>query len=1108
MAELVIQTRVTPPRNPVNIIRRERLSNLMRENLDKSLILICGPAGYGKTTLVSDFLSDKREFAWFSASKDINNPYTFFYYLTYALKRINKEFGASTLQIIDTVKQEERRFQNLSDAIEEIAGTFINDCQQHFTSEIYFVIDDLHNINNSEWLRTSFNKLFENMPQNFHLIITSRVIPEFNLPKLSARRSLFQIKSNDLNFTIEEITNLLKNIYSLNYSDDDIKFLGNKLGGWITGIHLIIQAYGGHFNKAKFQPDDVPENIFDFFANEIFENLENSAREFLLNTALLESLDPLVCDHILGITTSRKMINELLNKNIFIQPINLDDNPPQNTSTVKHYSYQDLFRKFLVSKLGELKSKEEVNSLLKKFHRYYLDINDIESAINYGLLAGEYKLAVPLIVKHFQKYFDEGKFENLWKWFDALPNNTEIEMPKLLLYKSKLFKFYLGDLEKALQYIEKAIEQIEEQNEKELTIDCYIAKADILLDFGKNKEVIQDLSKLAEVQTTPENRAKILYTLGYSHFMNSDYNKSLDFLNKALEICSEHDFKEIQLDIFTVMGYIYINRGEYIKGTFYYEKIVERSNNLFKKFVSLCNLVLVCSRSGKYEKARDYIAAAEELFRRFTTPIFEGAFLLANLSLRYDVGDFEESLELLEKINTIARKLDRKGLTYLSYELMAETYYYLGKPAKSSEYLDLSKKYFDEHNKFDMLHHSCSEAMLRKKARQLEGVDKILIEAYSFYKDNMFEENRVKMGFHLADYYQLANMPETALQYLREALTIGVEKEYISFFERQVLDSRNLFDLAIENKIEKAFIKAIIESLIDRKNYEWLSDECRQRISRKTEELYDIKMVCFGGLEFKVRGRNIPEEKWIRKKRKLILAYLLLNPNVTLTKDKIINMFYPDTPLDTADNIFHQTISNIRGALKFKTDELVKNTKEKKGSGKDKKEKQTAFSPQLILYEDKVLKLNPDYIYMADVLEFNQLYNSFKVTGISIEKKIDFGKKAFELYKGELLAGYYDQWCEDLRQDYLNKFIRLSEDLIEYLKSRENLEEVILYSDKLLKADKLNEKAYLNIIESNVKMNNASRAKERFSQMLRTFESELGETPAIETMERVKKILP
>jgi DNA-binding SARP family transcriptional activator len=115
--------------------------------------------------------------------------------------------------------------------------------------------------------------------------------------------------------------------------------------------------------------------------------------------------------------------------------------------------------------------------------------------------------------------------------------------------------------------------------------------------------------------------------------------------------------------------------------------------------------------------------------------------------------------------------------------------------------------------------------------------------------------------------------------------------------------------------------------------------------------------------------------------------------------------------------------------------------------------------------------------------------------------------RAVELYKGELLAGYYDQWCEDLRQEYQNRFIRLCEDLIESLKSKKNYEEVIYYCDKLLKTDKLNEKAYLNIIESHVMLDSINRARDKFSQMLKIFDTELGEKPSKDTMEKIKTIL-
>ncbi|MGH2575714.1 MAG: BTAD domain-containing putative transcriptional regulator, partial [Ignavibacteria bacterium] len=1026
-------------------------------------------------------------------------------YMTHALKKINNNFGGTTLQFIESAKQEETRFQGLGNVIREIVGTFINDFYNNFKKDVFLVIDDLHNIKNTEWLKLTFNKLIDNFPENLHLLITSRELPDFNLTKLSAKRNIFQIQSYDLNFTHEEIADLLENIYTIAYNADDVYYLEDKLGGWITGIHLVIQAYGKNFGKAKFQSQNIPENIFIFFANEIFENLEEKTQEFLLNTALLDFIDPGICDSLLGINESSNIISDLLSKNIFIQPTT---DMADNSKFPNSYTYQNLFKKFLLTKLFELKSKEEIKIILKRFCQYHLSINDLENAINYSLLAEDYTTATPLIIDNFQKIFNEGKFESLWKWLDSIKENIITNIPQLLYFKGLLYKYYSGNLDKSLEHLQKAITLLEKQNEKKFLINCYISKAEVLINLGKTDEVLKDLTRLIKVNTTPENKAKLNYFLGYAYFINSEYEKSLELLNTSLEICEEEKLKDIPTDIFNVLGNIYINRGEYIKATYYYEKVVEKSTNVYKKFVTICNLVLVLSRSGKYEKAKTFLNQAEELLKRFSTPIFQTAYLLAKYDLHFGASDYEEGIKILEKVNEIAKKINRKDHIYLSYELLAETYYYMDKLNKSNEYYELAKNYIDEGNKLDKLGIEVEQALLQKKIKLNDGIGTVLLKAYNEYDLNMFLESKVKVGFHLADYYLKINFNESSIKYLEECLNISAEKEYVSFLERELFDSRKPFDFAINNKIQKGFIKTITESLLDRKNFNWLSNECLQRVSNQIDNLFDINMNCFGGLEFKVRGKVIPEEKWIRKKRKLILAYLLLFPNNPLTKDKIIDLFYPETPLESADNIFHQTISNIRNALRNDTTvSKSKSPSTKKSQPVEDKTILTSANPSFALYEDKILKLNPDYVYKVDAIEFNKLYKSANSAETKADKKIEYAKKATELYKGELLAGYYEPWCEDLRQEYSNKFINLCEEIIEVLKKKKLYEEVIIYSEKLIQADKLNEDAYLNIIEAYTRLNNINRAKDKFAQMLKTYEEELDEKPAKEILEKIKAIL-
>ncbi|MGH2575677.1 MAG: hypothetical protein ACRDFC_08280, partial [Ignavibacteria bacterium] len=313
MSEIIIQKRITPPESAPNVIQRERLINLLNENINKSLILICSPAGYGKTTFVQNYLSNqKSKFTWYHVSYGTNDFYTFFSYLVYSLKRINNQFGKTTIQILEVNRHSYQMSKEFKSIAVEVIGTFVNEFQQLFNEDVIIVIDDLHNLEDSEWLRSAFNILLDNIPDNMHMIITSRQIPNFNLAYLSAKRKLLKIEMNDLNFSRDEIGMLLQNIYSISYSAKDIDLLETKLSGWITGIHLILQAYGKEFSKIKLERLKIPENIFNFFANEIFKKLSSEVQSFLLSTAPLDNFDEGICNWMLGIKNSNIILDELL----------------------------------------------------------------------------------------------------------------------------------------------------------------------------------------------------------------------------------------------------------------------------------------------------------------------------------------------------------------------------------------------------------------------------------------------------------------------------------------------------------------------------------------------------------------------------------------------------------------------------------------------------------------------------------------------------------------------------------------------------------------------------------------------------------------------------
>src|SRR5205085_6373333 len=180
-------------------------------------------------------------YSWLNVSSDMDNLFTFFSYLSYSLQKIQKDFGRNTLQIIESVRLKEPP-GNIPEDCETILGTLINEFCANFKNETVIVIDDLHNIDfekNEEWIKESFRFLFENIPDNLHIVIISREYPVFSMARLSAKRKMYEMRTEELGFSENEAAELLEKIYAYKYNSESLAFLTENFGGWITGIHLI-----------------------------------------------------------------------------------------------------------------------------------------------------------------------------------------------------------------------------------------------------------------------------------------------------------------------------------------------------------------------------------------------------------------------------------------------------------------------------------------------------------------------------------------------------------------------------------------------------------------------------------------------------------------------------------------------------------------------------------------------------------------------------------------------------------------------------------------------------------------------------------------------------
>lgn len=1077
MSEILIQSKITTPQLHDKIVHRERLTSLLNENKNKNLIIVCAPAGFGKTTLVLDYLSlQKSIHAWFSIPhRGIEDPSAFFEYLIVSLKNIIKEFGNTT---IDVMKMYTQSPQMSKELVYACTASLVNEFAEYFKDDITLVIDDLHYITtekSQKWLKEFLIEILENIPSNLHLILVTRIMPDLTLTQFKAKRNILIIEESHLNFDEEETAALLNEVYKYKHDINDLKLLDENTKGWITGLHLLLQAYGEDFNKVKYEGKLDKEIIYDFFAKEIFDNLSPELQEFMMVTSLMESFDEELANSVLGIDNSRTLLTELFLRNLFIHEIHTIGN-----DKTLSYGYHALFRKFLNRRLRTSRIEVEINRLMEEIGDSYLKLGDEVSAIDYFLEAEKFDRAVKSIIKNFQHLYDSGKYDILWKWFNSIPEKIIYENSDLSYFIGYLYLYTNTDYEKSLHYINKALEKYTFENDEHSIVWCYHVKTHILVNTGKAEQAFSELENLLNTCSKPRDVTQIYTTLSVFYCHARHFEKAEATLEKAVKYCDDNKLDQETREILNkAFASLYFHTKHFEKAIFYYKKDLNNEHIYYNIIMFNCNIATAYLEMGDYANSIQYYNAALKLMEKSYSSELLVFVVSQRALLLQTIGDFEESSRLLEKVYPQAEmNNDIVSLWYYS-DYLSMNYYLSDDADKCLKYLNLnrtfSEKLGNEYYRKTFLEREAHYYTKYEPEPSLEGQ---ILDSYNYFRSTGFSHTATCL-YDLSLFYLIMDRFELAVKYL-----IIYLKES-SMGANQLLDSRNLIDFALacpeltqyKDKIHCAFTE-----FFDRPNIEGTSDEYKRKMKIEIENLYDINMKSFGSLEFKYRRKPVAESKWRRKKAKSILAYMMLNPKAKYSRDKIIDMFFIGSDNEKIDEIFRHEISAIRSV--FKNPYL-----------------------SILIYEDKMLYLNPDCYFKSDAEEFNKYYKLIKSSAVNKEEKIHACKDAIELYKGDFMEYNYEHWCEDLRDEFKNKFISISETLISLLSNENDYEGVILYSENLLKHDKLNELAYLNLVEAHIKNDKKKAANDVYSKMLKLYKDELSELPDPQILKKINNLI-
>nr|MBA2556760.1 helix-turn-helix transcriptional regulator [Chloroflexota bacterium] len=420
---LLLETKLYAPRPRRGVVHRPRLSERLDRGTESKLTLISAPAGFGKTTLVAEWLgaspAGERPSAWLSLDPSDNEPTTFWTYLVRALRTVAPEVGASALSLL----------QGPTPSSEVVLATFLNEINA-VPNDVVLVLDDYHTIDGQD-IQEGMAFLLEHMPPQMHVVITTRADPTLPLARLRARGELVELRAADLRFSSDEAAAYLNEAMGLDLEVRDLAALGERTEGWIAALQLAALSMQGRDDVtgfiAGFAGDD--RYIVDYLVEEVLQRQPEAVRSFLLQTSILDRLNGALCDEVTAQAGGKSMLESLDRGNLFLIP--LDDRR-------RWYRYHHLFADVLRARLQD-EQPDVVPSLHRRASEWFERNGEPPEAIRHALASMDWERAAGLIELAIPAVRRARQEATMRRWLEALPD-------ELLAVRPVLSAHYAGAL--------------------------------------------------------------------------------------------------------------------------------------------------------------------------------------------------------------------------------------------------------------------------------------------------------------------------------------------------------------------------------------------------------------------------------------------------------------------------------------------------------------------------------------------------------------------------------------------------------------------------------------------------------------------------------------
>jgi LuxR family transcriptional regulator, maltose regulon positive regulatory protein len=1066
-----IKVRIPPRRD--ELLTRERLINGLYDQLDKPLLFVVAPAGYGKTSLLVDLAwQSEMPFCWLSLDALDQEPQRFLRYLIAAIAERFPEFGRDSLATLESMT-------SFAADEERLLITISNEVHSAIRTPFVLVLDDYHLVESSAGIGQILTRLLHHSGEILHLVIASRKMPDMvAAPLMIARNQVGGLSFEDLAFQTEEIQQLFQNNHNRELSREEAEEIVRETEGWIAAIYLTKDSQG---SLPRFHPLETTTILFDFFSREVMERQPEEMQHFMLMTSMFDAFDAALCKKVLSPLAGEdqpdwvELFRKVRANSLFSIPLDSDE----------HWMrYHHLFQHYLRSKL-QYDDPALAWNIQQNLARTHEEEGQWEEALQIYDHLNDYQNLIRVLSKAGFHFIGSGRILTLDSWLKKLPIELLYSQPVLISLLGSVHATQ-GDSRQALGLLNQAEIGLRNTELGVEWITTLVRRAEVYRQLGQFDASLLDIEKiLATVGDSPKrefhiHHAEALRIRGLALFGMGRVQNSLPWLEESLR-----RYKQLgqgnQIPILeTELGVVHRRLGELEVSARYFAsalQTLESAGNNGWKSRLLNNMGMLKYTTGQLLEAhsllRDAVGTAEQCgYVRIQTNA-----LITLGDLLTDMEDLESAYSCYDQALTHASHLGHA--LYIFYASLGEARLKRmgGDPALALDELRLVELSQIHLGSYERAIFNLEKGRCQLELDRLDDAESSLFEAVKLFEDggNLTEKKLAGFWHGIAGALHTSQHGITGLQELvppqrewRTPTPLMIHAGYAARWLKLRKHTRLLRDGSLRIFLEHA--RRLLDNLA----------ELRNTIHRPVDETAPpaprLEITTFGAVRILHDGRQLKPSDWQTREARDLFLYLLQSP--PRTKEQIAVDFWPDLPPARLRTRFKINIHRIRKAL-----------------GQD-----------VIQFKGEHYTFNHSIPYYWDRAKFNEEYQASKRRTI-IQERIESLERAVATIGGRYLEDLDAPWAEADRLLYEERQREVMLELAELYLKKKRAKDCLDMARSLLTLDPLMESAHRLVLQACAAQHDPAGLAKQYRHYQQIMEEELGMLPSLEMRTLYEKLL-